>query len=252
MKRYLGLTLALATVAAIGTAGGGAARANNNNIVIKGNYFKFNNYRYYRNNAEKIQLGSYGEKRTPLGGRHELIPHSRISSGNLDKYAHVHTAFSGPIDWTGYSSQNFNFGAGVQFIAAGGSVDFAHSASEMNSGHLELMELYIDEGPMENTLNHSGACLTFLDDEGSDGRVADVIWVVIDGDLASTVANSNSIGVSGTYDAIDLSVGGGGGGGSTVHIHLTPGQTFAYNLVKVSKWGKHHESVDDLKPDPQN
>ena len=220
------------------------------NIDIKDNYFKYNNYRYYRNRAEDVEFTSFGDKRTPAAGPHYLNVQGKIKAGTIQKYGLLKTVPSGDIAWSTYKQSDV--GAALSYFEFGGKVAGSINYNRLDTGHIVLLKLYMNDNKMINTINHASKCLDTLDKEGGDARIASAVWVVMEAELATYFQNTTTFAVSASSGALTIQAQGSGGKSGWQTITLTPGTTFAYDLEKVNKWGPLHDSVEKLRNDPQN
>lgn len=216
-------------------------------VNITASSFKYGTITYFRGKAENVEMGSYGEKKTPFGGAPYLSVQNKVKSEYLN--GRVKFATRCEIDWSKQSQAAVEandisyFGLGVKGAVSG-------SYSKAKSASLDLVKLAIDEGPLKTMLNNdaSGA-RNFLRDEGGDGRIVPEIWVVMEAKLAEHFQTSGSISVSGTVNGVSADITASGGSQGTQTITISKGSTFAYLLFKVKKWNSGKTKIEDLEDD---
>lgn len=223
-------------------------------VEIKSHFFKFSNIKYFRDKAENVELGSYGEKKDPIGALAYLSVQNRIRGDALAAYAKVRVIPPISIDWAKYKKTDVEANGLVKYFTLGSKVSIGATWEKLKTAKMQLLKLVIDEGPLTNTLNnHTTGALNFLRDEGGDGRVVHEVWVVLDATLATHFTNSTVFEVKGTgsVEVVDvtakLSAGSTGSGSQT--ISLSKGTTFAYLMMKVKKWSSGKTKIDDLEDD---
>lgn len=206
--------------------------------------FKYDAIRYFRGKAENVNLGSYGQKKTPIGKTNYLAVQDDIGKVQIAK---VKVKISGPysVDWSKFSNTDIN--AGIKYLdAAGATGSFNRNAAK--SANLKLVKFSIDEGQLKKLLNkHAGAARKYLKKEGGDGRVVSEVWVAMEATLASQVTNGGSVTGTAGADGLKVTVGASGSSTSQSSVTIPPNTTFAYLLHKVKKWKK--DNVDNLEDD---
>lgn len=202
--------------------------------VIKKNFMKYEGSKYFRGNAHLIEMCSFGEKKTPVGGVHRLDhPEAKVARRHLEGKVKVGTTID--IDWVASKAADFSIGVPIKAFKLGGGFN----SNVQHGGSVKLLNLWINEGPLKTVLNNGAkTARDYLDEEGNDGRIVSEIWVVLDASLANTWQNQGGGGVSaeiaGSTIGVDLSLGSSG----TQTIEISAGTTFAYKLHKVKKWKK--------------
>lgn len=88
------------------------------NVVVKENHLTFGGVRYFRGQAEEVELGSIGEKRTPITGQHYLEVKDRIPPRKFDAVKSTVV----DIDFSRTSSNAFD--TAVSVIVKGVPVNF--------------------------------------------------------------------------------------------------------------------------------
>lgn len=208
--------------------------------------FQYSGIRYYRAKAENIRLGSYGEKKTPVGQQNYLSVQNNIKNESL---AEVKVSTAGPftIDWSKQSKSDVEVGVNY-FTAAGGKATL--TVEKAKSANLKLVKFYMTTGAMTKLLNQSATgARKYLADEGSDGRLVGEVWTVMEASLASSVTTSATITGSGEANGIKVTVAGSTSNTTTTSITIAPDTTFAYLLFKVKWTNNNKDSVDSLEDD---
>lgn len=214
---------------------------------ITDNYFLFGVNKYFRGNAINQFMGTYGEKKDPIGAKAYLDPQNRILTEYLAPRVRFNT--TAEIDWSQTSKADVEAEGLVKFFGLGADASVSASYEKVKSAKLKLLSFAIDEGPLKTMLNQDAdGARKFLADEGSDGRVVSEIWVLADGELAEHFQTSGSISVS--VDAgtkgLNVKASGGSAGSQTIQLDRS---TFAYKLHKVKDWNKGKTVIEDLEAD---
>ncbi len=217
-------------------------------LKISKSAFAYGGTRYYRGKAENVRLGSYGEKKTPVGQTNYLAVQNHITQANLAKVK-VGIAGPFPMEWSKYSKTDVEAGLSTKYVKAGGATaTLSHEAAK--SANLKLVKFYLNEGELRKLLNnHADGARNYLADEGNDGRVVSEVWVVMEGTLASQVTTSGSVSGSGTANGLQIDVKASTSSTTTTKITLPPDTTFAYMMHKVKKWEDKKTRVGDLEDD---
>lgn len=224
-----------------------------NDVNITKSAFVFNGKRYFRAGSEDLEMGAFGEKKTPITKPNYLAKEGTVSTKNLSK---VKVDVSGPfsIDWSKYSSSNVS--AGISYLKLAGGIG-AFNRNVAKNANLKLVKFSLGETPLKNLLNkHAGAARNALDAEGNDGRIVSAVFVAMEGKLASQVSNAGSVNVSvpvaNSGFVVDL--GGGGSSTSNSEVLIPPNTSFAYLLHKVKKWEKSNGKrlIKDMEDDQQS
>ncbi len=212
-------------------------------VNITAGSFKYSTITYFRGKAENVEMGSYGQKKTPFAAPAYLSIQNKVKTEYL--HGRVRFVTRTAVDWTKETSADVSafvyFSAGVT-TAVTGSYDKAKSAK------LELIKFAIDEGPLKTMLNtDASGARNFLRDEGSDGRIVTEIWVVVEAKLAEHFQTSTSISVADVAGTAKVTATGGVQG--TQSITISKGTTFAYLMYSVKKWNSDKTRIEDLEDD---
>lgn len=240
MKRmHIHVMLFLAMV----LAGTGALFAQG--AVIKDNHMKYNGKTYFRAGSEDVQIGSYGEKKTPLTKSNYLEVQDRIPTPKLK----IREALIVDIDFKQSTKTDIeaNINKSVVFK---GSVSTAYE--DLRNDKLKLVKLVIENEDIKDAINSSPKVIEDLKVYGNDSRVCHQVFIVLEASLARTVTTSTKFDVSGTDGSLKISVSGGTSKSTTAEITLSAGSTFAYGIVKLDwdasqkkNWKKVVKATDD-------
>lgn len=203
---------------------------------------------YFRGNAHLIEVGTYGEKKDPIGAKAYVDPQAKVAAEHLASRLKIGSPVK--IDWSEVSKVDLEAEGMLKFFSLGkkGAASFTHE--QARTAKLELLNFSISEGPLQSMLNtDAGGARGFLADEGDDGRIASEVWVVVSAELGQHFATyaSASAGVKAFGSSLDVSVSGGKSGTQT--ITLSAGTTFAYKLHKVKDWNKGKTQIENLEAD---
>lgn len=203
---------------------------------------------YFRGNAHLVELGTYGQKKDPIGAKAYVDPQSKVTADKLASRVKVGKPVK--IDWSKVSKVDLEAEGVLKFFGLGkkGAASFTHE--QARTAKLELLNFSISEGPLQQLLNtDADGARGFLADEGDDGRIVSEAWVVVSVELGQHFAThaAASAGVKAFGSSLDVSVSGGQQGTQT--ITLSAGTTFAYKLHKVKDWNKGKTQIENMEAD---
>jgi hypothetical protein len=212
--------------------------------TVKDNHLNFNGINYFRGNAEEVQLGSYGEKRTPLTKMNYLEVKGRIPSANMAKA----TSTVVEIDATKMSKTDFK--ADIKAIIKGVPVNLKGDAAfkKLVNNELKLVKFSVLNNAMKVAVNKSPGALKNLEHYGKDARIAHQIFVVMEAKLATKYDNDVSVNLSAGAGPMKVSLGGGHSSIGETTVQISAGTTFAYLLVSID-WNDKKTKVADLDDD---
>jgi hypothetical protein len=219
-------------------------------VKITNHYFEFGGLKYFRENAQNVELGSYGEKKDPIGPSSHLDVENRVSRGYLVGRVKFNTRAR--IAWEEATAADVEAEGKVKFFGIGLEVAGDASYANAKTAKLDLVNFAIDEGPLKLMLNQDAtAARDFLAKEGADGRVGSEVWVAMSGELAEHFATnaSKSTTVRAVGNDLSITVAGGKYGSQTVR--LSRGTTFAYKLHKVKDWNNGKTKIENMEADYQ-
>lgn len=210
-------------------------------VKIKKHYFKFGSQKYFRGNAHRVSICSFGDKDDPVGPKAYLEPAGKVKRSYLE--GHIVKGTPVDIDWGRQSKTDVDV-SGLRYQGMNGSGRFSYQKAK--SARLKLINFSIDENPMKRILNQEAKnARRSLKREGKDGRIVTEVWVVVDAELASNFDGSGSI--TAKADGSDLAINVGVGRSGRETIKLGEGTTFAYAMMKVKKWNDN--KVRDMEMD---
>ncbi len=207
-------------------------------VVIKDNHIKFMGTNYFVANAQKVTIGAYGEKATPIFGQNKLEVAAHVPAPKLDGKVKIAGPFD--IDVTRSSKSDFTtaVGASIKVVGFNGSQNEVYE--ELTRKRLKLVQLFVDEIPMMNAVNASPKVLANLDRFGKDARVAHELFVVMEASFATSFTSGTKSEI--TADAagiVTVAVSGGKTVKGKDRLTLYPGMGLAYLLLKLDwKQGK--------------
>lgn len=204
------------------------------NVVVKENHLTFGGVAYFRGNAEEVEIGSIGEKRTPLTKQNYLEVKDRIPVPNID----VTKSTVVEIDFTKTSKNVFD--AAVSAIVKGVPVKFSGDATfdKLRSGELKLVKFSVSTNDMKRAANDSPQKLQDLIQWGNDARIAHQVFIVMEASLANQFDNNVAVDLSAGTKGIEAKVGVNGSASGTTTVQISKGTCFAYLLAKID-WDAH-------------
>lgn len=216
---------------------------------ITKHYFLANTMKYFRGNAHRVELGTYGKKHDPVGAKAYLESEARVKAEHLANRP-IKFGTRATVNWNQVSKADLEAEADLKFFSLGKKAASSFDYEKAKSAKLELISLAINTGPLINMLNEEAdGARNFLAEEGNDGRIASEVWLVVDAELAEHFAAhaSASLSVQAFGSSLDITVTGGKHGSQT--ISYSPGTTLAYMLHKVKKWNKGKTRIEDMEDD---
>lgn len=214
---------------------------------IKNTHLHFEGVNYFRGKATNVQLGSYGEKKTPIAKPNYFEIQDSIPPKIISK------AKARIIEIDSESKSSVNFGAEVTAIIKGVPVKFNGDAAidKIQKSELKLVLFSVSLEGMKKALNNSPNHLDNLKSYGKDARIASEVFVISEASLASEITSSGSLDISGSKDKIEASIQVSGSGSTKTSVILPEGSCFAYLLAKID-WkmkGLKKDSVEKLTYD---
>lgn len=215
-------------------------------IKITEDYFEYGSLKYFRGNAHLVEIGTYGEKKDPVGPKAYIDPESKVQRGLLVN--RVNKGKPVAVDWgqTTKAAVEVNGPVSVFGLKVNAAVSFTYE--KLKTANLKLYNLSVDEGPLKTMLNKDAVgARDFLAEEGNDARIVSEVWVVMEAELAEQFDTSGSIQVAASE--ADLNITASGGKYGTQTITLSKGSVFAYKLHKVKDWNKGKTQIENLEAD---
>ncbi|WP_051114368.1 hypothetical protein [Methylobacter marinus] len=218
------------------------------NVVVAENHLTFGGVGYFRGHAEEVELGSIGEKRTPLTKQNYLEVKDRIPAPKID----VAKATAVDIDFSKTSKSAFN--TVVSAIIKGVPVKLSGDATfdKLRSGSLKLVKFSVLNNDMKKAANNSPQKLQSLIEWGNDARIAHQVFVVMEASLANQFDNNIHADLSVGAKGLEATVGGGSSTSGTTSVRISKGTCFAYLLARIdwdAKLKKNRTKIVDLDDD---
>lgn len=215
--------------------------------MLTENYFQFGVNKYFRGNAHLVRIGTYGEKKDPIGAKAYIDPEETVDTANL--VSRVERGSPVSIDWSQSSQGEVEVdGLQVKVFQVGATLAGSYSYAKLKTASLRLMNFNIPEASLRTMLNtQAGAARNFLAREGADGRIVSEVWVVLEATLSQHLETSSSFSASVSGTDIKLTASGGTSGTQT--ITLSRGSTFAYKMHKVTDWNSGKTQILDMEAD---
>ena len=218
-------------------------------IKITDKFFEYNKKKYFRTNAQQIELCTHGKIKKPIAGANYLAPTAKIALQHLEKRP---VKMVGPvsIDWNSVSQADLGASANIKVFGIGIDASQSASLAQARKEKMKLIGFYINSGPLMRCLNQdANAVRNAMADEGQDARIVFFIWLAFDAVLASHFESNlnKSVSVSALGNELAITVSGGKGDEQTVRP--ANGDTFAYANYKVKDWSKGKEQIEELEDD---
>lgn len=219
------------------------------NVVVKDNHLTFGGVAYFRGHAEEVEIGSIGEKRTPLTKQNYLEVKDRIPVPKID----IAKATTVEIDWSRTNKNAFdaNVSAIIKGIPVG--LDANDTFKKLRNDDLKLVKFSVSNNAMERAINNAPRKREDLVRWGKNARVAHQIFVVIEAETAQALNRAGSVNLSaGMNDVVEVSVDNSYSTSGYSKVRLSAGTTFAYLLAKFdwdAKLKKNRDKVVDLDDD---
>jgi hypothetical protein len=203
------------------------------NVVVREGNLQFGGVRYFRGQAEEVELGSIGEKRTPIGAMNRLEVKDQIPMGTVKSAKAVVV----DIDFTKTTKAAFKRSGKVAAGKQSASVSASGMFEGLRSGSLKLVKFSVMNNDMRRAANSSPAILRQLVHWGNRARIAHQIFVVMKAELARSFGASAQVDSKVSVTAEGITVEGSGRTSASVSgrtkVVLSPGTTFAYLLLKI-------------------
>jgi hypothetical protein len=210
------------------------------------NFFEFGNLKYFRGNAHLLELGSFGEKKDPIGAKAYVDPQGRVQRSHLANRASTGRPLH--IDLSRVSEKDLGATGSIPVFGLGLKLAASWNHRRSSTAKLKVYSVSLSEGRLTNMLNtDADAARRFLADEGRDGRIVSEVWLVMEAELAEHFESSAAVDLKADGPKLELSAGGGRHGSTT--ITLSEGSVFAYKLHKVKKWNRGKTAIEDMEAD---
>lgn len=218
------------------------------NVTVAENHLTFGGVAYFRGHAEEVEIGSIGEKRTPVTKQNYLEVKDRIP---VPEIAIVESTVA-EIDFTKTSKSAFN--TLVSVIVKGVPVKFSGDATfnKLKLGELKLVKFSVSNNDMERAANNSPRKLQDLIEWGDNARIAHQVFIVMEAAMANQFDNNVTVNLSVGVKGLEATVGGSGSVSGTTAVQVSAGTCFAYLLAKIdwdAKQKKNKTKIVDLDDD---
>jgi hypothetical protein len=215
------------------------------NVAVHESHLKYGGVCYYRGHAEEVELGSIGEKRTPITKQNYLEVKDRLPVANLKGVKSTIVE----IDTSSLSQQDFGTRISAIIPVSGVPVPVKLGVdaafSQLKSSELKLVKFSLETGDIVRAINDSPAKRQLLIDWGNDARVAHKLFLVMAAKTAQAfdknVGVDLSVGVDGVFSA---SVGGGSSSTGKTTVKYAKDSTFAYLLCSIDWDAKQKKNIN--------
>ncbi len=210
--------------------------------------FEYNGRKYFRGNAENVEICAYGEKKGALTPSPYMAVQNKVKSEHLGGRVHGLGAVS--IDWNKISTADIGAKGFLNVFGVSGERAVSTSLDAAKSGNVKLVGFGINEGPLKVMLNtDADGARKYLADEGSDGRIASEVWVAMAAEMATKFAATAGYSVSANVAGLGLDISLNGSTGGSAKITISKGTTIAYALHKVKNWDKGKTKIENMEDD---
>jgi hypothetical protein len=213
--------------------------------ITDGRFKAPDGYNYFRKGAPQVELGSFGEKKTPLLGVNSLEVSGTVKAKSLEGRDIKSAVFS--VDWESASWGEVAVNGVLKVFGVNARVAGSLNLERVKEARARLCFLSIPTNHIQYVINHDDRVRRELADEGKDGRIVSGVWVVMEAELASFFEGEMDAEIASEDDKVTVTGRAGSRGAQTVI--LSEGTTFAYRLSKVKKWGKKKEKAEEVEHD---
>lgn len=212
-------------------------------LKIKDNHLHLNGLNLFRGNADLVQLGAVGEKKTPSTQENYLSVEANIPVKKLK----VHKVTV--LTLNGVSVSGADIKASVQ-VPKLGTLNASAVATKLKEETLKLVKIDVLPRDIVAAANDSPKVLDALIRAGRSGRIAHQVVTVLEASSAETVQRGGKFSIEPGDSGPMLTVRVGEREIDSVEI--SSGSTFAYLLLK-PKWDanqkKNWERIEDWEDD---
>jgi hypothetical protein len=214
------------------------------NVIVNDNHLTYGGVGYFRGHAEEVELGSIGEKRTPLTKMNYLEVKDRIPAPKIA------TAKSTKVDIDFSKTSKSAFGAIVTAIIGGAPVELNGDATfeKLKKFELYLVKFSVMNNQMRDAANAAPDRLRSLAGWGGDARIAHQVFVVLEATVATKFDNNVSVDLSVGAKGLSATLSGSSTTSSSSVVPIAAGTCFAYLLAKID-WNKGKTKIEDLDDD---
>jgi hypothetical protein len=214
-------------------------------IVIKDNHLQLDGVNYFRGNANNVQLGGVGEKKTPATQENYLQVEANIPVKKLK----VNRVTVLTLNGARISGADVNASIAVDGL---GTLSAAAVATRLKQETLKLVKIDVLPRDVVSAANDSPKVRDALIQCGRGGRIAHQVVTVMEARTAETVRRGVSFSLEPGDDGPGLTVRGAAGTTAVATVEINSGATFAYLLLK-PKWDanlqKNWREIEDWEDD---
>ncbi len=212
-------------------------------LDVKDNHLHLDGINLFRGNANVVQLGSVGEKKTPATQENYLSVEANIPVKKLD----VHNVTVLTLNGVRISGADVSASVDVPKV---GTLSASAVAAKLTENALKLVKIDVLPRNAVAAANESPKVLDALRRAGRAGRIAHQVITVMDASTAETVRRGGTFSIESGDGGPELTVRAGGTDVATVEI--SSGATFAYLLLK-PKWDANQQKnwtrIEDWEDD---
>lgn len=195
-------------------------------ITIRDNHLHFDGINFFRGNANLVQLGSAGAKKTPATQTNYLSVEGNIPLAKLK----VNRVTTIELNGTNVSGADVSATLNVPGV---GPLSAGAVSSRLKEDTLKLVKIDVLPRDIVDAANASPKVLDALKVSGNDGRLAHQVVVILESSTAATLRQGAAFELSSDDGRPILTARAGAKDVATVEI--SSGATFAYLLLK-PKW----------------
>jgi hypothetical protein len=212
------------------------------NINVSENHFTYGGITYFRAHAEAIQLGSIGEKKTPLTKMNYLEAQDHIPAEKIGTAEVIEV----DVDFTQIKQAGFNLNVSAASQGVPVSAGTAFHSNKASESELSLLKFSIDAIDMVRVVNGLPDQLEHLKRWGGKARIAHQVFVVVEATLATKFDAAGKVDLMAGNGPLRAALGGSRSTHSTSVVSISRGTCFAYLLAKID-WKKDriHELHND-------
>lgn len=212
--------------------------------VIKGQHIKVAGIKFFKGNAPVMEIGGYGEKRTPLLSTNYLEKQDRLPAPKLD--GRIKQATTIEIDTSTTSKSDFL--ANINVLGVFGVNSDETAWSKAKDGYYKLVWLTIDLADLKKAFNEATQARNNLASYGNDARAVSQVFIALEAKEATRVASGTRFEVSLKVGVLNVNVKGGTNSSGGTDVSLAPGTCYAYLLAKPD-WNKGKTEIEKFTDD---
>lgn len=214
--------------------------------ILKNKTFVFNHWSYFLASAENLTLGSFGDKKTPIGKPNYLLKYYELDFSN----AEIDSVEQIKLDLSKTAKGDFSVSADA--IVADGNIGVSYD--NFKEGNLVLMKFSISLGAMKDRFNSSSSDSKKAIQELiklKKPRIVNQIFVIVSAEFASSISNVAEFKIKTNVKGIDFIPSGEHTGKNEKKISISKGTVFAYGLLEpiFKKPKEKATEIEKLAPD---